>query len=156
MGAVLRELLERWDRSNQAKLSGEIPESMIQRWRWNRTLDSDGQEQVSFGCVTLNQFGLQSSTRSWAWERIAYLTWEMARGQKFAVFLHGDPYIRDVYLGLGPMTQLVLHGGFQGAACRALLRDCREFVEEHGSRVYATLDGSPSMWWVNQPESRRT
>ena len=154
-GRVLRALLERWDRRNQAALSGKVPESIAQRWRWDRIRDAGGGEQLRLGHVTLNDVGIQNLSRMWEWESIAYVTWEVVRNNStLALCLNGDPYIKDLNLGFRLNLQLLrTRGTWQ--ACLALLQDCQGFVEGHGARVYATVDPAPCMWWVGQPESRR-
>ena len=95
--------LARWDRHNQAVLSGEIPEEIRARWRWDRSPDDSGRERLVLGRVVLDDGGIQTRlarTRAWPWERIAYLTWEYSKySSVLAVCLRGDPYVRSLNFG---------------------------------------------------------
>jgi hypothetical protein len=139
--------LQRWDHRNQRVLAGEIPEEIRLRWKWDRRQDDDGKELLVVGRVTLSDHGVTTRLfrrRFWPWERVAYLSWEMIRySASLAVCARGDPY-----------TPALSFGHLDGRACRALLDDCRDFVEAHGARVRSAPEPA-TMWWVNQPEAQR-
>jgi hypothetical protein len=142
-----QEWLGRWDRRNQALISGEIPEEIRVRWRWNRSLDDRGRERLAIRSVVLDDDGVQTRlvrARAWPWEHIAFVTWEYTRnGSTLAVCLRGDPYVHSLNFS---------HR--DARVCRALVDDCRSFVELHGVKAWSALD-TGAMWWVNQPEAQR-
>jgi hypothetical protein len=80
--------------------------------------------------------------RTWHWPIVACVSYESDGG--LAVCVRGDPYVKSI------TTRLL-----STDACRALLDDCRPFVEAHGSRVMSDVD-VVAMWWAAQPESRPT
>src|SRR5262245_56547951 len=98
------------------------------------------------GTVELDDAGIVTNgarRRAFAWVRVGYLTWEAGYWPSLAVCVYGDPYVHD----LG-------NGEWNPQFCRALLDDCREFVEAHGASVHNTTDTTPSMWWASRPEAR--
>jgi hypothetical protein len=139
--------LQRWDRHNQALMSGEIPDDIRQAWKWDRP-GQGGLPTLSRGGVVLDEQGVTSRAafgrrRFWPWRDVAYLTWDPDRYACYlAVCVKRDPRVKDLVLG---------HRNYQ--AIRALLQDCEPFVTSHGARVRHSLDAGP-MWWVDQPESR--
>ncbi len=144
--------LQRWDRRNQTIFDGEIPDDVRQRWRWNRELDGNGDEcltasRFNSGRVVLDSSGIHSRSfraRNWKWERVAWVTWEVVPySASLAVCIYGDPYVKDLAWGHGDRR-----------VCRAMLDDCRTFVELRGAQVRNTVDPAPSMWWADQPEAQ--
>ena len=144
--------LRRWDRRNQEIFDGEVPDAIRTRWHWDRESDASGCERLVArqrlgGSVVLDADGIESrylGTRMWSWDRIAYVTWQGGKPTGLAVCLYGDPYVHD--LGFRHRDLRV---------CRAMLDDCRTFVEEHGARVRNKMDLTPSFWWANEPEAQR-
>jgi hypothetical protein len=147
----LQRWLARWDRRNQDVFDGVIPDDVRASSRWVRDTASDGRERlVRTGTlnarVELDDDGVLSvgiRTRRWAWDQIAYLTWEAGNGGSLAVCVYGDPYVHDLAFGAR-----------DARVCRALLDDCRAFVEAHGAAVHNTTDTTPSMWWASRPEAQ--
>jgi len=148
----LQRLLARWDRRNQDVFDGVIPEDIRARAQWVRDTTPDGRARlVRTGRletrVELDDDGVLSvgvRTRRWSWSEVAYLTWEAGNGGSLALCRYGDPYVHDLALG-----------SWDARVCRALLDDCRSFVEAHGASVYNTTDTTPSMWWSSRPEAQR-
>ena len=151
---VFRDLFARWDRKNQSLMKGEPPDEIQRRWKWQRLVDGQGCERLAFGQLILSDTGLQDREQWWSWDRIAYVTYHVDKGATLALCLRGDPRLRPLklgWLGFSTVKDWVRDGA--QVACMALLRDCQDFVEAHGSKVYAKSD-VPSMWWVHQPEAR--
>lgn len=130
-------------------LRGDIPDDVRRRWRWERAVDEHGRAVLRFRGIVLDDDGIHGRgllrRRAWAWSIVGALSYENLRGgSAFAVCVRGDPWVKT-------LSTFRL----SGLACRALLEDCRPFVEAHGSRVMSAID-VVEMWWVAQPESRAT
>jgi hypothetical protein len=145
-------VLGRWDRQNQDAFDGVISEQHRAAGQWERTVTPDGTTRLVRrarfgGVIELDDVGIVTNAvrkRAYTWDRVAHLTWEAGNWPTLAVCLYGDPYVHD----LG-------NGEWNAQVCRALLDDCRDFVEAHGASVYNTTDTTPSMWWSSRPEAQR-
>lgn len=141
----LEDVLRRWDRRNQATVCGDISAAALEQWHWQREV-VDGQTRLTFGRIVLDDAGVSGRVirrRRWSWDDVVLLTWDLIEASaSLAVCVLGDPYVKN----LGG-------GSLDAEQWRALLEDCRSFVEAHGAHVDSRAEPA-SLWWAHLPEAR--